>query len=334
MPRTERAKRFTSRREIEQARARLSPASPIPLDQFADLVGDYRLPKTEQVRCQLVDDTGKCNTLHGWGWIAQLLDGTEGFIGHDCVEGHFKDDPRFKELFELAAVRAIREITTDALVRRLSQLKADPALPATLNAATSRFGRLHDRILGVRNLLHPEVLRKLRDREKRRNAAVTIRVVYFETEIDEKTKQPRKVTKPQERVWGTLAGLEGLNISPANQIGGRLAEASAALIQSIASIDQPTASMRRWAKALEYVARADAELGRLERSIDSFCRPENLKLLWLLLHHRLDQIAVASTVLEIASRKQPTEADATAARDFWAQEIRDAHDGLGFEIVG
>jgi hypothetical protein len=139
----ERARRFHSRMDAEAARSpRLHADNPVPLEQFADLVGDYKFPRSEYVRCQLVDQEGRCHRWHGWGYIAQLKDGTEGYIGHDCAEGHFKADPRFAAMFAAASARVDREITTDLLVARLSELLADVELPITLKAARRRQQRL------------------------------------------------------------------------------------------------------------------------------------------------------------------------------------------------
>jgi hypothetical protein len=140
--------------------------------------------------------------------------------------------------------------------------------------------------------------------------------------------------KRQEFRWGTLSGLEGLDNRPLSRIGGKLADASAALTNAVASIETPVASMQKWAHALEYVRRASGDLDRHESMIDSFCRLENTKLLWLLVKNRFDQIAAANAALEISSRRRITDEEAVAARNAWTQEIRDAYGGREFEIVG
>ena len=332
---TDRAQRFTSRSEAERARPRLSPDNSVPLEQFADLVGDYKFPnKREWVRCQLVDDKGECKQLHGWGWIAQLESGAEGYIGHECAEDHFEADPRFAGRFAASRARVTREITTDLLVARLRKLLDDPTIGQALNTAIRRRGRLHDRVMDVRNALPPQLLRKLTERAKRDNTAVMVRIVYVEIEVDEKTAKRREIHKPQALPWGNLAGLGGLDHRPLSRIGGKLADADAALMKAVASTDQPVRTMQKWATSLEYVDRADAELDQRHVLIDNFCRPENLKLLWLLLDKRFEQLAAIRSVLGIMSRKHITDDEAASMRAAWSEEIRAAHGGREFQVVG
>jgi hypothetical protein len=328
----ERARRFLSRHEAETARPRLDPDAAIPLQQFADLIGDYTFPKAEWVRCQLVGQKGKCRRLHGWGWIAQLSDGTEGYIGHDCVTLHVQTDKRFAQRFAAASARVDREITADILVLRLQTHLDDPNLPSALEAARRRERHLSDRTTRLRAMLPHRILKQL-ERVHGNDLPVPVRVLYVETIEDEHTKRKRDVVRPQEYRWGTLTGLEGLRLQVTLKIGARLAAASAALSAAVASLDQAEPAMRKWAAALEYTPRADEDLRRQEAIVESFCRPENLKLLWLLTRQRVDQIAVAAVALEIASRKQVTEAEATSAIDAWTREIKEAHGGRQFEIA-
>lgn len=331
---TGRAQRFTSRGEAELARPRLSADNPVCLAEFADLVGDYRFPKPEWIRCQLVDEKGRCKKLHGWGWVAQLADGTEGYIGHDCADDHFKADPRFAGKFANAVARVDREITTDLAVARLGRLIADPRIRVTLDTAMRRRNRLSDRLSRLRNLLPPVVFKKLVDRAKRGDAAVMVRILYVEIETDEKTKRRREVVTPKQLRWGILTGLEGLDDRPLLKIGKRLAEADTALLRAVAAVDQPVTSMRKWAAALEYVDRVAADLEKHEALIDGFTRPENLKLLWLLAEDRFDQLAVVNAAVEITTQKRVTDEQAETARDAWSQEIEDAHGGRKFQLVG
>lgn len=331
---TGRAQRFKSRSEAERARPRLSVNNPVPIERFADLIGDYRFPESEWVRCQLIDERGECKQRHGWGWIAQLTDGTEGYIGHDCAEDRFGADPRFADKFAAAAVRVDREITTDLLVARLTRLLADPNIRQGLNDALRSRDRLDERLMRIRNLLPRAVLDKVSDRAKRRDVEVMVRVLYIETEVDEKSGKRRQVVKPQDRRWGILSGLEGLDNRPLLKIGGHLRDAEAALSQAVASVHQPDRSMQKWASAIEYVERATPEIRQRAALLDSFCRPENLRLLWLLAPGRYDQLAVVNAALEIATRKRVTDEEAGAAHKAWSQEIKDGHAGLDFQVVG
>jgi hypothetical protein len=328
-----RAQRFRSRSEAERARPRLSANNPVPLVQFADLIGDYRFPEPEWVRCQLVDERGECKQRHGWGWIAQLTDGSEGYIGHDCAEDRFGADPRFADKFAAAAIRVDREITTDLLVARLMRSLADPNVRQAESDALRSRDRLSERLMHTRNLLPRAVLDKLSDRAKRRDMEVMVRVLYIETEVDEKTGRRRQVTKPQDRRWGMLSGLEGLDNRPLLKIGSRLRDAEAALSHAVASVDQPDSSLRKWASAIEYVGRAAPEIRQRAALLDSFCRPENLKLLWLLASDRYDQLTVVNAALEIATRKRVTDEEAGAAHMAWSQEIKDAHGGVDFQLA-
>jgi hypothetical protein len=218
----ERAKRFTSRHHAELARPGLRAENPVPLEQFEDLIGDYRFPKSEWVECRLIDEGGKCMKRHGWGWIARLADGTEGYIGHDCAETRFGADPRFAGRFTAAAARVDKEITTDLLVARLTRLLADPGIRQTLHEALRSWDRLSDGLMRVRARLPRVILDKLTERAKRGNGVVMVKVFYTETEVDEGTGKRRKISKPQNRRWGTLSGLEGLDHRPLSRIGGRL----------------------------------------------------------------------------------------------------------------
>ena len=62
-----RARRYRSRSEAEREHPLLNQDNLVPLENFADLLGDYEFPKLEYVRCQLIDAGGKCHKLHGWG---------------------------------------------------------------------------------------------------------------------------------------------------------------------------------------------------------------------------------------------------------------------------
>lgn len=329
-----RAQRFTSRREAELGRPRLSADNPVCLEQFADLVGDYRFPKPEWIRCQLVDEKGRCKRLHGWGWVAQLADGTEGYIGHDCADDHFKADPRFAGKFANAAARVDREITTDLAVARLRRLIADPNIRVTLDTAMRRRNRLSGRLMRLRNLLPLVVFKKVVDRAKRGDTAIMVRILYVEIEIDEKTKRRREVVTSKQLRWGTLTNLEGLDDRPLLKIGRRLAEADTALVRAVAAVDQPVRSMQKWAAALEYVDRVATDLDKHEALIDGFSRPENLKLLWLLAEDRFDQLAVINAAIEITTQKRVTDEQAETARKAWSQEIKDAHGGREFQVAG
>jgi hypothetical protein len=184
----ERARRFLSRQEAEVSRPKLNPQAVIQLDRFADLIGDYTFPKSDWVRCQLVDQKGKCKRLHGWGWIAQTTDETEGYIGHDCVQGHFGNNPRFAALFAAAAARVGREIDKDALVSRLNRLLLDENLPPSIESAKYRQRHLNAQILRIRTLLPLSLIKKL-DRVKGNDRDVAIWVFYQEEEEDPVTKR-------------------------------------------------------------------------------------------------------------------------------------------------
>jgi hypothetical protein len=142
------------------------------------------------------------------------------------------------------------------------------------------------------------------------------------------------VTRRQQYRWGTITGIDGLDPSPTLRIGGRLSEASGALSQAIASNDQSDKDMKRWAAKLEYATRADVDITKQEGLIKRFCQPEVLKLLWLLAPSRVDQHAIATAALEIATGKQPTEVETSAAISQWSQEIIQAYGGRAFEVVG
>ena len=330
-----RARRFTSRREIELAfPTQLDPDCDLPLDQFKDLVGDYMLPKQEWVRCQLVDEHGRCNEEHGHGWLAERMDRTVVFMGHNCAELRFGSDPRFAALFAEVAARAGRDIEKNALIRRLSKLLSDPTVGPTVDAASRKRALLDDRVNQIRRLLRPETLRRLMERIKRGNMAVRIRVMYVETEIDEKTKKERKVVTPRELGWGILAGVESLNTGPLNRIGGKLSEARAALNQAVASEDHADKTMKTWATALESVLPAARELEGIEAALARFLNPKNLQLLWLLEKDALSQIASVNVALELTSRQRVTDEQAISTHQAWVQEIRDAHQGFRFEVVG
>jgi len=80
-----------------------------------------------------------------------------------------------------------------------------------LNAALGQRQQLEDQVMRMRNLLSPELVKKLAARAKLGDAAVSVRVLYIEVEVDEKTKRRREVIKPEEFRWGTLKGLARLS---------------------------------------------------------------------------------------------------------------------------
>lgn len=330
-----RARRFMSRRDIEFAFSKLDPDCPLPLDQFNDLLGDYMLPKAEWVHCQLVDEHGRCNEPHGWGWLGELKEsGTVGFMGHVCADRHFRNDPRFAEKFAKAAARVKRDIAKNALIKRLGERLSDPTLGPTLEEADRKWAALNDQINRMRGLLRPESLRRLMERTKRGNMDVNIRVLYVETEIDEKTKKRHDKVKPQQVRWGILAGIEGLDTRSLSRVGGKLADARAALNQAVASEEQPDKAMRRWATSLETVRPAVSELDKIEAAIERFLRPENLKLLWLLEKDAPAQIRAINVALELDRRQRISDELAASTHRAWVQEIRDAHQGFKFEAIG
>jgi hypothetical protein len=330
----ERAQRFGSRTEAELARPRLKIDNPVPLNQFADLVGDYGFPKPEWIRCQLVDADGKCKKMHGSGWIVQLEDGSEGYIGHVCADEHFSADPRYAARFAAAKARVDREITVDRAMARLRRLLDDGTAGPRLQEARRRWGRINDRLSQVRSLLPRALLAKLTDRAKRRDPAVMITVIYVETEYDERTKKNKEVQKPENLRWGNLSGLDGLELRELSKIGRKLADADSALLNAIAALDQPITKMQKWTAALDYLERVNQDLDRREALLESFCRPESLKLLWLLTLSRLDQLAVVNAAMEVATRKRVSESEVISTHASLSKEITDAYDGRRFYPVG
>lgn len=328
-----RAKKYLSRGEAEREHSRLTPDNSVPLATFADLLGEYEFPKTEWVRCQLVDQKGTCHELHGWGWIAQLGDGSEGYIGHRCAEKHFEDDPRFADLFRRAAARVAQEINIGQLVAALRALLEQPQLPEVLNNLKRRWVELYQRATSLPGQLSDPLRKELAARRKG-NPNVMIRVIYVEIEVDEKTKRERKIFTRQPVRWGVLSGLQALESKPLGKVGQRLNDAESALRQAVASEDQPQSSLAKWVAALEYVKNAEDHLRKYEAGLAAFCRTENLKLLWMLFRDQFDQRAAVRAALEMTSRKRATDAEVTAARDAWAGELRAAHGGRDFEIVG
>jgi hypothetical protein len=198
----QRAKKYGSRSEAERDHPLLNADNPVPLATFTDLLGEYEFPKAERIRCQLIDQKGKCHELHGWGWIAQLADQSEGYIGHRCAEKHFEDDPRFAELFKQAAARVTQEIAIGRLVSALSSLLEQPSLPATLNDLKRRWQDLYQRALSLPGQLTDALRKELAARRKQGNHDVMIRVIYVEIEIDETTKREQKIFTPHPVRWG------------------------------------------------------------------------------------------------------------------------------------
>lgn len=329
----QRAKRYRSRTEAERDRPRLSRDNPVSLKEFVDLVGDYEFPKAEYVRCQLVDDTGKCHQLHGSGWIAQLMDESEGYIGHDCAEGHFATNPRFASLFTAAAERVSREITIGQLVAALTTVLANPGLSEALNDLKRRWDLIHNRAMNLQARLTDPLRKELTARRKAGNANVMIRVHYVETEIDAQGRE-HKLVRHQPVRWGALSGLQALDPRPLSKIGQRLNDAKSALEKAVASEDQPQKQLGKWVADLEYIERAEEDLRQYETSLEAFCRPENLKLLWLLLQGRFEQRAAIRVAIDIASRRQVSDTEVDAARDAWVQEIKAAQGGRDFDVVG
>jgi hypothetical protein len=328
----QRAKRYGSRSEAERDHPRLNTDNPVPLATFTDLLGEYEFPKAEHIRCQLIDQKGKCHELHGWGWIAQLADRSEGYIGHRCAEKHFEDDPRFAELFKRAAARVTQEITIGRLVSALRSLLEQPQLPEALNNLKRRWADLYQRATNLPAQLSDPLRKELAARKG--NANVMIRVIYVEIEIDEKTKRERKISRPQQVRWGVLNGLQALDSKPLGKVGQRLTDAEIALQQAVASEDQPESSLAKWVGALDYVKRAEEDLRKYEATLAAFSRPENLKLFWMLFRDQFDQRAAVRAALEMTSRKRATDTEVTAARDAWASELKAAHEGRDIEIVG
>ncbi len=285
------------------------------------------------MRCQLIDEKGKCKRAHGWGWIAQLRDGTEGYIGHDCAEGHFQADPRYAGMFLAASARVDEEITTDQLISRLQGLLSNSEVATTLNLAWNRWRAISDRIGTLRLGLAPDIRAKLLDKLKRGDNAVLINVLYIEWKESERTGEKRQVIKPRPVRWGHLSGLEILKSNKISQVGRRLAEANDAGLAATASIDQKTEKMNKWASALEYWQRAHRDLDEIEATVGSFCLPQNLKLLWLFASKRKDQVALVRTALELTSQSTISEAEASITRDNWEREVVTAHNGLEFEVA-
>lgn len=331
-----RARTFTTRRDIDEVFPQLDPECALPLARFDNLglLADYWLPKAEQVHCQLVDAEGKCNEPHQWGWLVEVKDsGAVGFLGHDCADRHFRNDPRFAAMFADAVARVKRDIAINTLIKRLDERLSDPTLRPTLDGASRRWDALYERLNQVRGLLRSEILRRLMERIKRGNMDVHVRVLYLEKEIDEKTRREREIVRPQEVRLGVLTGVESLNMGPLNRIGGKFSAARAVLGQAVASEDQPDKGMKKWAAALEAVQPAVGDLYRIEAALARFLHPDNLQLIWLLEKDTFAQIAAVRVALELASSRRISDEEAMATHRAWVRAIRDAHMGFAFEVI-
>ena len=86
--------------------------------------------------------------------------------------------------------------------------------------------------------------------------------------------------------------------------------------------------------ALAYIERAEQELSRYEATLAAFSRPDNLKLFWLLVPNRLDQLAAIRVAIDISSRRTVTDTEVSEARKIWADEIRAANGERDFEVGG
>jgi hypothetical protein len=327
-----RARRYRSRREAEREHPLLHQDNLVPLENFADLLGDYEFPKLEYVRCQLIDAGGKCHKLHGWGWIAQLKNESEGYIGHDCAEEHFGGDPRFAAVFTAAAERVDKEITIGLLEAALRPLIDDPSMPDRLNDVKRRWRQLYDRAANLPGQLTEPLRKELSARRKQASLDVVINVIQVETEIDENKRERKIVTRHPTR-WGVLSGLQALDIRPLGKIGLRLDDAGAAIRQAVISGDQSKDTLSKWLADLQYIERADQALKQHEANLLAFCRPDNLKLLWLLFSGRFEQLSAIRVALEIISRKRVMDDEVATTREAWAQEIKAANGGSEFNTA-
>jgi hypothetical protein len=330
----QRAKRYRSRDEAEREHPRLKADNPVPLKDFVNLVGKYVFPKADFVRCQIVGPEGKCHQSHGKGWIAQLTDLSEGYIGHRCVEGHFGHDPRFAHLFSKAAERVEKEITIDGLVTALRSILQKPGVQEEVHKLKLRWRDLYQRGTDLPGRLTQALRKELASRRKRNSLDVVIRVIYVETEEDERSKEKRTVTTRRPVRYGVLSGLQALDATQLGKVGLKLDAVAGAMQQAIASQDQPQPLLEKWLGALAYIERAEQELSRYEATLAAFSRPDNLKLFWLLVPNRLDQLAAIRVAIDISSRRTVTDTEVSEVRKIWADEIRAANGERDFEVGG
>jgi len=315
---------FRSPRQVEKARPQLDTSCRITREQFAGLVGKYVFRFSEWQFCQMHERGSACRRLHGSGWVVQRKDGREGYIARGCA--HFADETSFRS----EVSRIDRDLRIAALLSRLSVVLSDPSLGSRLKKALQRQDEVFKSVLESRQRWPGRLMSQLEAMAKAGKRQVVIDV--HSLEYDE--YQRRSVYHWQPVTVGSVTGLESFDSFRVRQIGCRLNEASMALGSAAALQEVPELTLQAWAEALEDLPNCEAELDAIATASKAFVRPENLKLLWLLVRRYADQVEVIRTALECANGHVVSDLLVEQTRVAWDQEIRKAYGGRDFRRLG
>jgi len=315
---------FRSPRQVEKARPQLDPSCRITWEQFAGLVGKYVFRSNEWQFCQMHEHGSACSRLHGSGWVVKRKDGREGYLARECA--HFADESKFSS----EVSRIDRELRIDVLASRLSTAMSDPSLGSRLDRALQRQEELCSSVLQSHQRWPSRLMSQLEVMAKAGRQHVVIDVRSLE--YDE--YQRRSAYHWQPVSVGTVVGLESFDSFRVRQIGWRLHAALTAWNAATALQGVAEQTMRAWAEALEDLPNCEAELGAIATASKAFVRPENLKLLWLLVRRHADQMAVIRAALECENGHVVSDLLVEQTRAAWDREIRKANGGRDFRRLG
>ena len=323
---SERALQFRTQREVEASRPRLDRSCTLPLSEFGGLVGPYTFVEADWVLCQLEHKGSVCRQPHGHGWVAKRKDGAEVYIGSKCAHDHFGADTKFAA----EASRVRRELRVDDLIARASVKLNDAAFRQRVASVAERQHQLREQVTQARDAWPQSLLGRLREMVKTGNRAVMIELRYAEYDREKK----REVVSWQPFALGSIASIEAVDATHLRQIGERVRAAISALDEAKPSGEVSEKALRAWVESLEGVDQCAAELDEISLALESFHRPENLKLLCWTVRSYNEQIEIVKAVLGVLPHDgRPTDEAARLTRNSWHTEIRASNAGRDFRVA-
>lgn len=293
------------------------------LDNFKSLVGAYQI--REQLRCQVDRDGSRCNQEHFNGWLGRRNDDKEALIGVDCANKYFHANEKFRA----ERRRLSHDIRVDGLVTALrNHLSDKAAITARVDSAVKRLQDIRVVTRDFEQEFPGEVIHRLRDMFKSRNAVILIEVQNREPLKDVKVK----ITW-ERRVLTSMAGMgiwEGLQNG---FLPTTLAEIKRAIAEAVVSKNQKEAQLRKWRESLDKLPLCEEMLSGIERSLSQFSTDENIALTCLLVKNYERQREVAEFILKRRGNSRPSQ---TQTQDFVNEvkaSVRQQYGGRDFRIA-
>lgn len=295
----------------------------ITLNNFKSLVGEYQI--REQLRCQVERDGSRCNQEHFNGWLGRRNDDKEALIGGVCANKYF----HASEKFRTERRRLSHEIRVDRLLTALrNHLSDKAAFTVRVDSAIKRLQDIRVVTRAIEQELPGEVIHRLRDMFKSRNAVILVEVQNRETLKDGKIKitwERRELTSMAG--MGIWEGLQNGFLSTA------FAEIKRAIAEAVVSKNQKEAQLRRWRESLDKLPFCEGKLGEIEHALSQFSADKNIALTCFLVKNYERQREIAAFILKRRGNSRPSQ---TQIQDFVNElkaSVRQQYGGRDFRIA-